>query len=277
MKDFLEIFVRKRISNLNKKIKIAHLDTTAHEFIKKAVLFALITAVSIGILTFLFTDKVRVKASIGENLLTTFMVLLLTWIFVFWFVLHSLDVQILKRRKEIDQEVLFVGRYLLIKMQSGNPFFNSLIDASKTFGIAGKFLKEIIDEVNTGTPIEDALENAANYCPSKRFSMILREMNNALKLGVDVSKTLELILEDVAEEQLEEIRAFGKKINALSMFYMIIAVVMPSLGIIIMIIASSFIGLKISLTHLFTVVFLLIFLQFMFLALFKSIRPTVNI
>ena len=152
-----------------------------------------------------------------------------------------------------------------------------MIDASKVFGYAGKFFKEIIDEVNTGTPIEDALDHASEYSPSYRFAIIVREINNALKLGVDISETLSLILDDIAYEQLEEIRRFGKKMNAMAMFYMILAVVIPSLGISLAIVIASFIGIQLSLTYLMFFVFLLIFLQFMFLALFRTIRPAVNV
>jgi len=277
MRDFLEVYLRKQFNKTKKKILIAHLDIDTSRFLKKSAMMALFFSVVLGIITFFMVFKFRTQASLMNNIFVSLVVLILGFCFAFWFMMHTIDVYILKRKKAMDQEVLFSGRYLLIKMQSGTPFFNSLIDASKVFGIAGKFFEEIIDEVDTGTPIEIALENAATTCPSKNFRIILREMNNALKLGVDVTKTLELILEDIASDQLEEIRAFGKKINALSMFYMIFAVVIPSLGMTIFIIASSFIGLSISLTHLFFVIFLLVFIQFMFLALFRSIRPTVNL
>lgn len=276
MKDFLEVYLRKKASDIERKLRIAHLDLKVNTFLRRSMVIALFAGLIIAALVFLMAMRLS-DVSALKNLIVSLIVLIVGSLFVFWFLIHTVDVQILKRKREMEKEVLFAGRYLLIKMQSGTPFFNSLIDASKVFGIAGRYFQEIIDEVNTGTPIEEVLDKASTNSPSKNFSVILREMNNALKLGVDVTKTLELILDDISEEQLEEIRGFGKKINALSMFYMIFAVVLPSLGLTILIIASSFIGLDIGLRHLFTVVFLLVFLQFMFLAMFKTLRPIVNL
>ena len=275
-KDPLETFIRKKVFEIKNKLITAHLDKDAIKFIKKSAFTALFASIAFAILVFMLIDKLR-PALLGKNLLISFLIFIIGYVLVFLFMLHTIDIYIVKRKREMDQEVLFAGRYLLIKMHSGVPFFNSLIDASRVFGIAGKYFKEIINEVNTGTSIEDALDNAAEYCPSQKFGTLLREMNNAMKLGVDISKTLELILDDIAYEQLEEIKRFAKKINAMSMFYMIIAVVMPSLGISIFIIITAFVGLTISLGHLMILVFLLVFLQFMFVALFRTIKPAVNL
>ena len=60
------------------------------------------------------------------------------------------------------------------------------------------------------------------------------------------------------------------------MFDMILAVIVPSLGISMLIIMSSLIGLTINLTILIIVVFLMAFVQFMFLSIIKSSRPAVG-
>lgn len=275
-KDPFETFVRNQVAKVKRKLMIAHMDLDVHKYIKRAALSALYAAITFAFIAFMMMHRFRSEA-LTNNILITILIFLGAYGLTFLFMIKIVDTYIAKRKKEIDQEVLFAGRYLLIKMHAGVPFFNSLIGASKAFGIAGKYFKEIIDEVNTGTPIEDVLEKAAELSPSTRFSIILREMNNALRLGVDISQTLELILDDIAYEQLEEIKRFSKKINAMSMFYMMVAVVIPSLGISIFIIITAFVGLTISLTHLIILVFLLVFVQFMFLALFRTIKPTVHL
>ena len=77
--------------------------------------------------------------------------------------------------------------------------------------------------------MEEALEKACNTTPSKKFKKILFQINNALKIGVDVSVSLESTLEEISQEQLVEIQRYGKKLNSMTMFYMLLAIVAPSL------------------------------------------------
>jgi len=58
---------------------------------------------------------------------------------------------------------------------------------------------------------------------------------------------------------------------------MIIAIILPSIGIIMLIIFSSFMSIKMSLTTLLTISGLIGFVQFMFYSLIKAQRPAVEL
>jgi len=60
------------------------------------------------------------------------------------------------------------------------------------------------------------------------------------------------------------------------MFYMIIAVILPSLGVTMLIILSSFIEFELNLTILLVIASLLGFVQFMFLSIIKFSRPSID-
>ncbi len=199
------------------------------------------------------------------------------FIFVFFLLIQSPRVVIRKREREINQEVLFAGRYLLVKLDSGIPLFNSLIDASSSYGIAAKYFKEIVDDINMGNPIEDALETARESCPSHYFKMILSELITSLKTGVDVSVPLRSILQQITTEQIIEIKAYGKKLNAFMMLYMVLATVMPSLGMTMFIVFAGFMGLEVGTAFIFTALLLLSFVQFIFISILRSLRPMVNL
>jgi len=198
-------------------------------------------------------------------------------VFVFLFMLQTPKVYIRKREREINKEVLFAGRYLLVKLESGTPLFNALIDASKSYGVAGKYFKEIVDGINTGTPIEEALENSRKYSASKNFRLILWQIITSLKTGAEVADSLRKTLSQITQEEIIEIKEYGKKLNSLVMFYMIVACVIPSLGVTMIVIVSSFMDLDIGMSHLFTVLFFLAIIQFLFISLIKSARPMVNL
>jgi len=150
-------------------------------FVKKTVqLAAMLTLASIVFLFFIFE----------VSSISLFWLLLLVPIVLvgsFFFFLNAPKSVIAKRRRELDQEVLFAGRFLLVKVHSGRPLLNALIEGSQSYGVASKYFKEVVDDINLGTPIEKALDNAVKYSPSDKYRRILFQINTAMKVGIDVS------------------------------------------------------------------------------------------
>lgn len=200
-----------------------------------------------------------------------------TFFLFFNFGFLKLKGRIKKREREINKEVLFAGRYLLVKLYAGRPLLNALLETSKSHGVAAKYIKEIVDDTETGSSVEKALENAMFYSPSEKFKKILFQINNALKLGIDVTGPLESVIEEITNEQEIEIKKYGKKLNTIVIFYMLGAIVMPSIGMSMFIIVSSFISFSVTLREFFVVVFFIALIQLVFVSMFKSIRPMVNL
>ena len=115
------------------------------------------------------------------------------------------------------------------------------------------------------------------YSPSEKFGKILFHVNNALKLGIDVTTPLSAVLEEITKEQEIEIMRYGKKLNTIVIFYMLGAVVIPSIGMTLFIVLSSFINFNVSLTHFLIVILFMVMMQLLFISVFKSIRPIVNL
>lgn len=182
-----------------------------------------------------------------------------------------------KRKRELDREVLFAGRFLLVKIHAGRPLLNALIDGSMSYGIAGKYFKEIVDDINLGTSIEKALDHAVRYSPSDKFRRILFQIKTAIKVGIDVAEPLQLTLEEITNEQLTEIQRYSKKLNSLALFYMLLAIVMPSLGMAMFIVIGSLVGFSIDRAMFGVVLFFLIVIQFIFLSVFKTTRLGVTL
>jgi pilus assembly protein TadC len=272
LKGITDIVLRASPS-LKKKLHIAHLRDTPESFIRRSVKAGLLLALALAAAAFFFLGGKEPVRGILYALLVFAATALIGSVFFF----RAVDVAISKRRRLMEQEALFAGRYLLVKLQSGAPLFGSLIEMSRSFGLAGRFFKEIVDDVNTGTPLEDALANAATLSPSRNFKIILWQIHNALRSGADVSDPLRYILKEITDQQIIEIERYGKKLNSLTLFYMLVAIIVPSLGTSFLTIIAGFVGLSVELGHLMGVLILLVFLQFMFLAGFRSIRPLVQV
>ncbi|MBI2652442.1 type II secretion system F family protein [Candidatus Woesearchaeota archaeon] len=256
---------------LKSELRIAHLRYSPIEYVNRNLK---VTALYAFLLTFLFFFMLQ-RAKLPYFLLIPIFVIL--FILFFEYSLLAVKAKIRQREREINKEVLFVGRYLLVKLYSGRPLLNALIETSSSRGIASKYIKEIVDDIDTGNTIENALNNAMIYSPSDKLRRILFHINNALQLGIDVTKPLESVLEEIAREEELEIKKYGKKLNTLVIFYMLGAVILPSLGVALFIVISSFVSIQIDLKGLLVFTFFVVVLEFIFIALFKSIRPMVNL
>jgi pilus assembly protein TadC len=106
---------------------------------------------------------------------------------------------------------------------------------------------------------------------------ILFQISNALKIGIDVTNFLEAILDEIAEDQLIEIKNYGHKLSSITLFYMLFAIVIPSLGITMFITVVSLVNIQVDFAMFMAVLFLLTIVEFIFISIFKSIRPNVNI
>ena len=166
---------------------------------------------------------------------------------------------------------------MLVKLYSGRPLLNALIETASSKGITAKYIKEIVDDISTGNTIENSLNNAMIYSPSERLRKILFHVNNALQLGIDITRPLESVLQEITKQEELEINKYGKKLNTLVIFYMLVAVIIPSLGVAIFIVISSFLNAIIGLGELLALIFFIVVLEFIFIALFKSITPMVNL
>ena len=196
--------------------------------------------------------------------------------FFFFFLMAPKNV-INKRRRELDQEVLFAGRFLLVKVNSGRPLLNALIEGSQSYGVASKYFKEIVDDINLGTPIEKALDNAVKFSPSDKFRRVLFQVNTALKVGIDVSIPLTNVIEEITNEQMTEIQRYGKKLNSLALFYMLLAIVLPSIGMAIFVVVGGLLGLPIDRNIFMVVVGAIVLTQLVFVSIFKTSRLSVNL
>ena len=264
----------KRLRGLKKTLRMAHVKQEPEEYVRRTLRLAFYGAFAFGAFAFFATAKfMPIRNVIGIVPLTV----ICSFFLLFIFFVNAPKGTLKKRQREIDKDVLFAGRYLLMKLESGSPIINTLVDASKGYGIAAKYFREIVEEINTGVPVEDALEEARSYTSSEKFRKVIWQLLVTLKTGTDVTGPLKATLASIAEDQLIEIKEYGKKLNSLMLFYMVVACVAPSLGLAMLLIIGSFINLELSNSVLFMVLFFLAVVQGAFLVMVKAARPMVEL
>jgi flagellar protein FlaJ len=216
-------------------------------------------------------------SSLGEPITIAVIICPIVWAIFFNYFIKAPNVKIHKLEKSINKEIVFASRFLIIEIESGVPIYNCFVNISRVYPAIGVYLKGIVDRVNMGTSMEDAINEAIEMVPSSNLRKFLWQILNAIKTGADVTQALNSVLEQIIKEQKIEVEEYGRKLNPLAMFYMLIAVIVPSLGTTMLIIFSSFMGFKLTMPVLLTLVGLIGFMQFMFYALIKSSRPAVEL
>lgn len=270
MVSFIFQIIARNLPNLKHKLKKAGVNYKPEEFIRRTFLSAFYMTTGLVI----FLVLILAKFSVLKGIMIVFIPII--FLILFSYMLKLPDVIISRKEKGITREIVFAGRHLVIELESGVPLYNAMINVSKNYEVVGGYFKKIIESINLGTSIEDSLTEAVEYSPSNDFRRLLWQILNSVRSGSDVAKSLTSVLEQIAREQTIEINKYSKKLNPLAMFYMIIAVILPSLGITMLVVMSSFIEVEFDLTIFLVIAFLLAFMQFMFLSIIKFSRPAID-
>ena len=255
---------------LRVKLKEAGIDDKPEDFIKKTFISAFYMTTGLVVVFFFLLAKY-----IALNGIIIFFIPVI-FIVMFSYMIKLPDLKIFKKEKEINKEIMFAGRFIIIELESGVPLYNAMVNVSKNFQIVGKYFKEITDKVDLGTGMDDALNEAVEFIPSNDLRKVLYQIINSIRTGSNISKSLYSVMEQITRDQINEVNKYGKKLNPLAMFYMIVAVILPSLGMTMVIVLSSFIKFQLSLTILLVLAGFLGFIQFIFISVVKSSRPAIE-
>jgi len=194
-------------------------------------------------------------------------------VFVFFYILKYPGLMARRRMRTLERDLLNALQHILIEIKSGIPLFNALIGVSDGYGEVSEEFEKVVKEVNAGTPEIDALENASRRNPSLYFRRAIWQITNAIKAGSDISTALEAIVDGLMKEQVIAIRRYGQELNPYTMIYMLVAVIMPTLGITFLIILSSFAGINIPKTTFPLIVIVLGIFQYFYMGIIKTKRP----
>lgn len=263
--------IAKSFPSLGLKLKQAGMSYTPSKFVKRA------TLASFYMTTFVVFLLGALFMRLNVVLRAVFFIFPIIFVVMFFYFMKLPEVKIMQKEREIEKEIVFAGRFLVIELQSGVPLYNALVNVSKSYKTIGKAINEIIQNIDLGATIEEAVDEAIGLTPSEDFRKILWQVMNSLKTGADLASSLNAVVEQITRAQIIAVKEYGRKLNPLAMFYMMIAVILPSLGVAMLIVLSSFISFEIGIFTLLAIAFFIALVQFMFIALIRSSRPAVDI
>jgi len=149
-----------------------------------------------------------------------------------------------KRVRLQENQLIPATRQLLIELKSGVPLFNAMTSISTGYGEVSLEFRKIVNKISGGVPELDALADATRANPSLQFRKVLWQISNALKVGSDVGDSLSSLLSELEKEKIDQIHKYGQELSPWTMVYMLAAVVVPSLGVTMLIVLSSFLTIS---------------------------------
>jgi len=180
-----------------------------------------------------------------------------------------------KKVRDVERNLVFALRTILIEIKSGVTLFDSInIVAEGDNGQVSKEFKKAVEKIETGYFQNEALEEMGENNPSLYFRRTIWQLVNGLKAGSDLSTIMESLVKDLTREKENQVRKYGNSLKLLSLLYMMLGAIIPSLGLTFLIILSTFPQIKISQEVFWGMLAFIGLGQFMFLGIIKSARPT---
>jgi len=271
-KKFIRLSSTKK-TNLDMHLKNAGLNIDKREylsiiyrrFVFNMLIFSVITTSLLGV----FKTKYFYVFGLGLSLLVSGFILFSQFNYPRIFSLN--------KQRDIEKNLIPVLQDMMVQLNSGVPIFRILINISETdYGGVSYEFKKIVKEINSGVSQIDAIENYAKVNTSKYFRRVLWQISNGMRSGSDINIVIQEEIKNLSEEQTIQIQTYGSKLNPLVVFYMLIAIILPSLGVTFLVIIASLLNIEKTVARMIFLVILVmvVFIQIMFLGMIKSRRPS---
>lgn len=181
----------------------------------------------------------------------------------------------IKASKNVERDILFAARDMIISLRSGMPLYNAIVSVSTGYGDASAEFAKITERVQLGMPLEEAIDQTTAETRSQSFRKIMLQASVSIKAGADVVSALQSMIDELEQERIISLRKYGQRLNAIAMFYMLFGIILPSMGIAVATILTTFISIfQINTAILEAALVGLIFMQLVFLQLIRGSRPS---
>ena len=239
-------------------------------------------AINFLIMAVIFTSSLGVAGFFMKTQMSYFFYLgaglaFLISVFILFTQINYPKIYVLNKSRDIEKNLVSALQDVSVQLNSGIPLFKIMMNISESnYGEVSTEFKKIIGEINSGVSQIDAIEEILKITPSKYLKRVLWQISNGMRAGSDMSIVISEEIKNLTKEQAIQIQSYGSKLNPMIMFYMIIAVILPALGMTFLVIVSSMLNIEgnmVKAIFIISMIFI-IFLQIMFLGLIKFRRPT---
>jgi flagellar protein FlaJ len=261
---------------LKSDLVMAAVDMSAEEYL----VASLISSVMVGMLvfTFVFLPLVATEAAPGIEAPIGLIPAILLGFIDFIALIKYPRILAKKRSEMIERDLIYALKDLLLNVSAGINIFGSIKRvADGGHGIVSEDLKKVVEDVNRGTPMDDALEQVALSTSSEYMRNSIWQIINSFKAGTSVKEALSSIVEALIRDQKRKIQNYIQELNVLTLVYMLFAVAVPTIFTTLLVVLTSLMGTGVSEEQYAMAIIFCILIQIMLVSFIKSRRPMVYI
>ncbi|MDD3083949.1 MAG: type II secretion system F family protein, partial [Candidatus ainarchaeum sp.] len=164
----------------------------------------------------LFTMMVPISIGFGAWLISTIIILLI-------------PKQMAKSRgAKVSLELPFALRHMATELKAGIGLYKTIqAIAINDYGVLSEEFSRTINEIEEGADTTTALKHTALRTQSLPLRKTINHILRAMRLGGNLSETMNDIAEDVSTEMRNRINIFSQKMNFFSVIFIFIGIVLP--------------------------------------------------
>jgi archaeal flagellar protein FlaJ len=201
---------------------------------------------------------------------------ILFFIFFIFFLFYP-KVEARKNAENIDKDLIYALKDMQLEISSGVSLFDSMATVARSdYGRVSREFEIAVRDINAGGAEDKALEKIAQRTKSEFMRKTIWQLLTALRGGSSVEGALKNTIESLNNYQRQQIKGFAGELNVFALIYMLIAVAIPGLGSTLLIVLSSFGGIKISEVFYIALISGCFFLEMIIIGFIKSRRPAVH-
>lgn len=144
---------------------------------------------------------------------------------------------------DINQELPYALRHMGIELKSGKGLHDALATVrNSNYGSLSKEFNRVLEEVKFGSSTEESLLDMSNRVKSEGLSRAIQQIISTLRVGGNLSDTLNIIASDITFDMHIKIKEYSQKLNSFILIYTFLAILTPVIGLIMLMAGSTVIG-----------------------------------
>lgn len=148
-----------------------------------------------------------------------------------------------KNSSEASKELPYALRQMATELRAGVGLHESMRSVALSgYGPLSEEFARTLEEIKYGETTENALLDMSERINSDGLTRAVHQITRTLSSGGDLSKTLNVIAEDVAYEMRMKLKDYAQKLNSFTMIYMFVAILGPVIFMIMLIAAATVSG-----------------------------------
>ena len=148
-----------------------------------------------------------------------------------------------KKSSEASKELPYALRQMATELRAGLGLHESMRSVALSgYGPLSEEFARTLEEIRYGETTENALLDMSERIDSEGMTRAVHQITRTLSSGGDLSRTLNVIAEDVAYEMRMKLKDYAQKLNSFTMIYMFVAILGPVILMIMLIAASTVSG-----------------------------------